>query len=333
MNITVYSDRLGTDFMTDRMKGSVDCWNETAALSDDSLLSKIREDQIDILFDLAGHTAQNRLMVFAQRGAPIQITWAGYVGTTGLESMDYILADPYQVSPEMEPYYSEKVLRMPHGYITFFPPTDAPEVGPLPADSNGYVTFGAMCNPAKVNEQVIALWEQILEQVSNSRMLLCYSGWPDSGNQDRIRQQLAKSSLFERFIFDYVSGPSKTMEAYNRVDISLDTFPYSGGLTTCEAMYMGVPTVTWPGNTFAGRHSLSHLMNVGLEEMVASSMDEYVAIAVKLANDLEQLRAKRAGLRQCMLESPLCNGPLFAQDFAALMLRVWNEQQETRTEV
>jgi protein O-GlcNAc transferase len=323
MNVTVYSDRLGSDFMTDRMKGTVDAWNETAGLSDGVLLQKIRDDRIDILFDLAGHTAQNRLMLFAERGAPVQMTWAGYVGTTGLDTIDYILADPHQISPEMEAFYSEKVLRMPHGYVTFFPPTDAPDVGPLPIDRNGYITFGAMCNPAKVNDQVVALWKEILTAVPNSRFLLCYSGWPDSGNQDRICQQLADPDLFRRFSFDYTSGPTKTMDAYNRVDICLDTFPYSGGLTTCEAMYMGVPTVTLEGNTFAGRHSLSHLMNVGLREMVAGTKEEYVGIAVSLAKDLPRLRATRLGLRDRVLGSPLCNGPLFAKDFGDLMLSVW----------
>jgi predicted O-linked N-acetylglucosamine transferase (SPINDLY family) len=314
----VYSDRIGCDAMTDRMKGSVHRWNETATLSDSQLSEKIRADSIDVLFDLSGHTAQNRLMVFAGRCAPVQVTWAGYVGTTGVRDMDYLLADRWQVLPGTEEYYSEKILRMPDGYVTFYPVPDAPEVGPLPFDRNGFVTFGSMCNPAKVNESVIELWGAILERVPGAQMILSYIGWPDPTNKKRIERQLG-GALFSRFLFEYASGAAKAMEVYNRIDLALDTFPYSGGLTTCESLWMGVPVVTLPGDTFAGRHSLSHLMNVGLPEFVASDTIEYVDLAVKWASEPAALQDLRANLRRQVLESPLCDGPRFARHFEELI--------------
>lgn len=320
----IYSDRPGRDPIAARVEKSVSSWTDVASMSDEALSDRIRSDKIDILFDLAGHTASNRLMIFARRSAPIQITWAGYVGTTGLSEMDYLLADKYHVPVDKERNYREKVLRMPHGYVTYDPPLDAPDVSPLPTLKSGYITFASICNPAKVNPQVLEVWSSILQQVPDSQLLLCYTGWPDIGNQRRVREALCGSIAPERLIFQQRSGAKEVLGVYQNVDIALDTFPYSGGLTTCEALWMGVPTITFPGDRFASRHSYSHLLNVGLHECIAEDKASYVSRAVQFAHETKRLQALRATLRSRMATSPLCNGLEFARDFTRLMREVWN---------
>lgn len=322
----VYSDRPGRDAIATRIEKSVSHWNDTASLGVDGLYQKIRDDEIDILFDLAGHTAANRLMMFAKRAAPIQITWAGYVGTTGIREMDFLLADKYHVSSEMEANIREAVLRMPNGYATYEPPADAPMVNSLPMLENGFVTFGAMCNPAKVNPKVLDVWSRILSSLPDSRLLLYYVGWTDPGNQLRVREALGPAIQSDRIEFGHCQGPVETLQCYGRVDVALDTFPYSGGLTTCEAMWMGVPTVTMPGDRFAGRHSLSHLSNVGLIDFIANDFEHYVEIAIAIARAPERLKRIREGLREQMLSSPLCDGAQFADDFLELMQSVWSNR-------
>ncbi len=315
----VYSDRIGEDPVSQRIAKAVDHWSLTAALGDDALYQKIVSDKIDILFDLAGHTAHNRLLVFARRAAPVQITWAGYVGTTGLSTMDYLLADRHHVPPQADEFYTENVLRMPESYITYCPPDDVPQVGPLPAIRNGFVTFAAMCNPAKVNSEVLELWSKILRSAPGSRLLLSYSGWPDPASRQRVLLGLGDSISHDRIDFDYQVGPAGLMSLYNEVDIALDTFPYSGGLTTLEALWMGVPTVTWPGERFAGRHSLSHMSTVGLSDWVCSDKSSYVDTALDKASDLQNLAQLRKGLRNQVEASPLCDGISFARHFTQLM--------------
>jgi predicted O-linked N-acetylglucosamine transferase (SPINDLY family) len=320
----VYSDRPGRDPLSARIEQNVFAWNDVIGMSDEALSQRVRDDQIDILFDMAGHTASNRLMVFARRSAPIQITWAGYVGTTGLAEMDYLLADRYHVPTGSETLYREDVLRLPHGYVTYEPPPDAPPVTPLPALENGFFTFAAMCNPAKVNPAVLELWSQILQRNTNARLLLCYSGWNDIGNQRRVLAGLGDRIDAARVDFKHCNGPSEVLALYGQVDLALDTFPYSGGLTTCEATWMGVPTITLPGDKFAGRHSFSHLSNVGLVECIAHDQADYVARAVELASDLQRLQVLRLTLRQRMTMSPLCDGAAFAFHFGQIMRGVWH---------
>lgn len=319
----VYSDRPGRDPIAARIESSVTEWNDVAALSDDTLSERIRRDEIDILFDLAGHTASNRLMVFAQRSAPVQITWAGYVGTTGVAEMDFLLADRFHVPSGCEGLYRERILRMPNGYVTFEPPPDAPDVNELPALAHGILTFAAMCNPAKVNGEVIAVWSSILEQIPNSRLLLCYCGWPDKANQRRVLEGLGSAVTADRVLFQQHNSSVQVLETYRCVDLALDTFPYSGGLTTCEAMWMGVPTITFPGERFSSRHSFSHLSNVGLHECIAKDKTEYISRVLVFAGDLERLQSLRSTLRRRVQESPLGDGPRFAQDFTRLMHEAW----------
>jgi predicted O-linked N-acetylglucosamine transferase (SPINDLY family) len=321
-----YSTRRGGDDITARFQAAAAVWRDAYRLSDDQLAEQIRADQIDILFDLAGHTAKNRLLVFARKPAPIQISWAGYVDTTGLAAMDYLLADRYEIPPEAEGDYRERVLRMPHGYVTFDPPSEAPPVGPLPAFNSGHVTFGSFNNLAKVSAPTVAAWVDILRRTPGARLLLRSPGLEDPETRRRITEQFAAGGVAPDRIELHGHAPrAELLAEYNRMDIALDPFPYSGGLTTCEALWMGVPVVTWPGETFASRHSLSHLSNVGLTETIAGGLDEYVQIACRLACDLEHLSALRSQLRSQVAASPLCDGPRFATDLLALLRGVWRE--------
>ncbi|MBE0530489.1 MAG: tetratricopeptide repeat protein [Rhodospirillales bacterium] len=319
-----YSVDRRPDAITKRLQAAADEWHEIPTTTDADLAERIRADGIDILFDMAGHTSQNRLFCFACKPAPIQITWAGYVGTTGLATMDYLLADRHHVPTGEEAHYSERVLRMPNGYICYAPPDDVPDVAPLPAKTNGFVTFGCFNNPAKINDPLLDAWAEILERLPGSRLFLKYQEVEDPITRQRVTERLEGHGIEStRLTFEARSPHTELLAAYGRVDVALDTFPYSGGLTTCEALWMGVPVVTVTGATFAGRHSTSHLSNIGLTETIAIDIPGYVAAAVSLANDLDRLAELRATLRQRMATSPLCDGPRFARDFEAVMRGIW----------
>ena len=327
-----YSDRIAKDDLTYRLQAAATHWRDVLGLSDQQLADQIRADRIDILFDLAGHTAHNRLLVFARKPAPIQVTWAGYVGTTGLQAMDYLLADQYEVPPGAEQHYQERVLRMPDGYVCYDPPVYAPAVTPLPAldrdpQAGAPVTFGCFNNPAKVTPQAIEVWARILRRLPGARLVLKFQGWNDSGVARRFNELFAAQGIEPgRLEFLGYSPHAELLAEYQRIDLALDPFPYNGGLTTCEALWMGVPVVTCPGETFASRHSFSHLSNAGLKETIARDLDEYVELAVSLGGDLPRLAMLRAGLRERMAASPLCDGKRFAINFACLLREVWELQ-------
>jgi predicted O-linked N-acetylglucosamine transferase (SPINDLY family) len=289
-------------------------------------------DRVDVLFDLAGHTARNRLLVFARKPSPIQITWIGYEGTTGVEEMDYILADRFTIPPGAEAYYREQVLRMPNGYVCYDPPTNAPDPGPLPASQNGFVRFGCFNNPAKITPPVVEVWAKVLNRVPQSRLVLRYHGLGDDSVRNRFTE------LFKAFGADpaRLEFAPRTdyfgyLASFREIDIALDPFPFGGGITTCDALWMGVPVIAFPGETFASRHGFSHLSNAGLTETIARDLDDYVDLAVSLAGDLPRLATLRAGLRQRMAASPLCDGKRFAADLTTVVRDVWRDWCRKRT--
>jgi protein O-GlcNAc transferase len=319
-----YSDRRQGDELTARFRAAAERWHASAGWSDEQLAAQIRADRIDILFDLAGHTAHHRLLVFARRPAPLQITWIGYPGTTGLSAIDYLLADQYTVPTAAEPFYREQVLRMPDGYVCYEPPRDAPPVGPLPALTAGRVTFASFNNPAKIGPEWLGLWARILRRLPDARLLLKYAGVDDPGVGGRWRALFGAQGVApERIELEGGASQEELLRCYQRVDVALDTWPYNGGLTTCEALWMGVPVVTLPGATFASRHSLGHLSTLGLTETIARDADHYVEIAVRLATDLPRLAALRAQLRERMAGSPLCDGRRFAEKLSAVLRDAW----------
>lgn len=324
--VVCYSDRKVVDHLTARFQAAATIWHDVSLLSDDELAEQIRRDGIDILFELTGHTYGNRLLLFARKPAPIQVTWIGYEGTTGLRAMDYLLADQYVIPPETEGDYPERVLRLPDSYICYDPPAEAPAVGPLPAESNGYVTFGSFNNPAKITAEVADAWAEILRQVPRAKILLKYHGLNDDGTRQRLLSLFAERGFAaERIDLQDWSSFAELLAEYNRIDIALDPFPFSGGATTCNAIWMGVPVITYPRETFASRHSLSYLSTLGLTETIADGYDGYIRLAVALAGNLGWLAAVRAGLRQQMADSPLCDGRRHATNLLQVLHRVWQD--------
>jgi protein O-GlcNAc transferase len=321
-----YSDQNLNDQMTSRLQAAAWGWRDVNSLPDEQLAEQIRADRIDILFDLAGHTAKHRLLMFARKPAPIQVTWLDYVGTTGLAAIDYILADSYEIPTGAEAYYRERVLRMPDGYICYEAPPYAPPVSPLPALQHGSVTFGSFNNRAKITSLSIAVWSKILHRLPQSRMVLKYTRMSFPSIAKGLAGQFASYGIDPaRIEFHDWSPHAELLAEYNRIDLALDTIPYNGGLTTCEALWMGVPVITCPGETFASRHSLSHSTNAGLTETIARNLDEYVEIAVSLASDLPRLAALRASLRSQMAASPLCDGNRFAHNLTRILRDIWSK--------
>ena len=243
-----------------------------------------------------------------------------------METTDYILADRFHILSRMEKFYTEKVLRLPDGFLCYEPPSYAPETVELPAKKNGFITFGCFNNSTKINDQLLDIWARILVRVPKSKLVLKYSGMDSPLNKERILSRLSNCGIDNsRIIIEGKSPHAELLERYNDVDIALDTYPYSGCTTTCESLWMGVPVVTCPGETFSGRHTLSLLSNVGLPRAIAKDFDDYVEVAVSIAEDIDGLACVRAGLREQMAKSPPCDGPRFARGFSAVMRNVWNE--------
>jgi protein O-GlcNAc transferase len=254
------------------------------------------------------------------------VSWLGYVGTTGLSAMDYLIADRWEVPEGSKVYYRERVLRLPDGFLCYEAPPGLPEVEPLPGLRRRQVTFGSFNKPEKVNRAVVAVWADILHRAPQTRLLLKYLGFGDPGTCRHFEELFAARGIpRERLELQGHSPHAEHLRAYNQVDIALDPSPYSGGATTLEALWMGVPVITCPGETFAGRHSLSHLSNIGLTETIARDWSHYVELAVQLANDLPRLAKWRADLRPRMARSPLCDAPRFAANLMHTLRGVWRQ--------
>lgn len=323
--VTVYSDTGSADLFTEELQRYAEHWVDSSKESDPELRERIIKDRVDILFDLAGHSAGNRIRLFARRAAPLQMTWMGYVGTTGLATMDYLVTDPYQTAPGTEACYSERWLVLPDDYICFLPAPTTPDVAPSPVLKNGFVTFGSFNNPAKLTDDTLSLWGGVLAAVPDSRLLLSYRGFGDPGVQSAIRETLADFGIApDRISFETKRFHEEFLGGYGEIDIALDTMPYSGGLTTCEALWMGVPVVTLAAQDhFAGRHSLSHLTNAGFASWAVRSREDFVSLCRALAADQDRLARIRKALRPAVAASPLCDQGRYAQNVAELLRETW----------
>jgi predicted O-linked N-acetylglucosamine transferase (SPINDLY family) len=314
VEIICYSDVVIPDDVTHRIQGYADTWLSIVGESDKDVAALIQEHKIDILVDLSGHTANNRMLLFARKPAPIQISWIGYPATSGLSAIDYKIVDSYTDPPGMtEHYYTENLIRMPNCFLCYLPDRESPEVGHLPALKSGHVTFGSFNNFAKVNPDMIALWSDILKAVPGSRLLMKAKSLSDRSTREYVTEMFIQKGIpADRFeLLGWESSSKGHLEIHNRIDIALDTFPYHGTTTTCEALWMGVPVITLTGKTHASRVSTSLLTNVGLHEFVAASQEEYVGKAVGLANDISHLQSLRNSLRNMISESPLMNAKRF----------------------
>jgi predicted O-linked N-acetylglucosamine transferase (SPINDLY family) len=324
--IACYSNSSKNDLFTERFVRASTLWRNIVGLSDDSAAALIRSDDIDILIDLSGYTAGNRLQIFARKPAPLQVaSWVGYPATTGMAAMDYILADHHQLPTSAIPYYSEAVVRLPDSYIVFEPPPDAPPLDMLPALSRNGITFGSFNVLKKITPEVVAVWSEILTRMPTSRLLLKAARLSCPTTRQLYRDLFAKHGIgFDRLQFVGGTTATEHRKWMQEADIALDTFPYSGGRTTLETLWMGLPVITLPGETFGSRHSLSYLSNIGLSELAASDDSHYTALAIDLATDLPRLADLRAGLRQRLLQSPLCDRDRFTKNMTSALLSIWD---------
>jgi protein O-GlcNAc transferase len=324
VEVFAYSDRAVEDDLTHELRKACDHWRSIVGITDEALAARIRDDRIDILVDLSGHTADNRLLAFARKPAPVQATWAGYVGTTGLSAMDYLITDARETPPGSESNYVEKLALLPDCYVCFEPPRCAPEVGPLPARSRGHPTFGCFNNLSKINEAVIALWSELLRRIPEAELVHKTHQLSDPAVRARMAALFAAQGIEASRLRLLGKSPHRELlEEYNNIDIALDPFPYSGGLTTLESLWMGVPVVTLGGDRFAARHSVSHLTAAGLPDLIADGPESYMRIVSELAADLPRLEALRSGLRARLAASPLVDGVRFARNLEAAYRAMW----------
>ena len=326
--ISCYSDVVRSDSTTKHLKDLADNWRDIFGMSDEQVADLIHKDKTDILVDLAGHTSQNRLLVFARKPAPVQVTYLGYPDTTGLETMDYRITDSWADPPgQTEHLYTEELVRLPLSFLCYKPDARTPIVSGTPALESGHITFGSFNNCTKITPKVVRSWSRILSSVANSRLLLKSKPLSDTGAQEHLRQMFVQNGISSgRVEFcGYIPTTYEHLERYNSVDIALDTFPYNGTTTTCEAMWMGVPVIVLAGQTHASRVGVSLLSNVGLHDMIAESAEDYVEKAVRLAGDVDRLQELRAELRLMMAHSPLMDARGFTRFLETAYRQMWSK--------
>ena len=319
-----YYNSFHVDNVTQRLQSYAEHWHNIAPMSDEQVAEQIRGDGIDILIDLAGHSGQNRLMVFARKPAPVQVTWLGYLNTTGLNAMDYRITDAFANPPgETDQYHSETLVRMPDSQWCYKPPEDYyPPVTKLAALDTNKVTLGSLHNLAKITPEVITVWAKILNASPNTQLIMVAGGLDQrkkeiiarftDQNVDPARLTLLKAQSFSNYL-----------ALHQKIDINLDSFPYTGGTTTCHSLWMGVPIITLSGDTVFSRGGASLLKVLKLDELIATTTDEYVDIVVRLSNNLHSLSALRTGLRTRMAESALTDAPRFTKHLEDAYSRMW----------
>jgi predicted O-linked N-acetylglucosamine transferase (SPINDLY family) len=322
VEIFAYSDVLHPDQTTQRLQSGCDHWRDIRAMSDRDVDGQIHRDRIDILVDLSLHTAGNRLLVFAQKPAPLQVTYLAYCSSSGLDTMDYRLTDPHLDPPGIdEKCYSEATMRLPRTYWCYEPDSDAPPVGPLAAETSGGITFGCFNNYCKVSPGAWEAWYRLLSEVPRSRLAV-YS--PRGSHRESAYQNLSAAGIDrDRLSFVDRMPLGEFFARHDEIDVALDPFPYGGGTTTCDALWMGVPVVTLRGRTAVGRAGASLLSNVGLPELIGGTVDQYVRIARDLAADRPRLAELRRTLRQRMAGSPLMDAAGFARDVESALRQMW----------
>ncbi len=325
VEVVCYYNFDAEDAVTLQLKSLAAQWRVVAGLTDHELCEQIRQDRIDILVDLAGHTMHNRLLVFARKPAPVQVSWLGYFNTTGLATMDYFLSDPWSSPPGQEHHYVEQLLRLPHTRFCYQPPQYMPAVGALPAESQGHVTFGCLNNLSKINEQVLALWAEVLRAVPDSRLLLQAAALDDTPNRSRFGKLCAQHGIAPgRLELRGFLPIEQALASYAEIDIALDPFPFCGGMTSLESLWLGVPVITLPGETIASRQGASMLMNLGLPELIATDAAQYVNAAAQLARNLPRLAGLRSGLRRRFAASALMDYAGFARELEGAYRRMWH---------
>lgn len=331
--VVCYSKTARADAVTGRLRRLADGWRDIGRLSDEAAAQRIRADGVDILVDLAGHTAGNGLAVMARRPAPVQATWLGYPNTTGLAAIDYRITDAVADPPGVtDGWHSEELVRLPGVFLCYQPPEGAPEPGELPARRNGYVTYGSFSSLLKVTRPALAAWAAILRAAPGSRLVLKSRPLGRRAARERVLAALAAEGIgAERVeLLGHAASCAEHLACYRRIDIALDTFPYHGTTTTCEALWMGVPVVVLEGRTHAARVGVSLLNALGLNDWVARSWEGYQALAARRAEDPDELARLRAGLRARMRRSPLMDARAFTRELEEAYRRMWRRWCEGR---
>jgi len=324
LTLYAFHNHFRCDEITTRLKEHCHFWRSVAGKTDAQLVQCVREDQIDILIDLSGHTAHNRLTMFAWKPAPLQVTWLGYFATTGVSAIDYLIADHWCLPISEEMYFTESIIRLPETRFCFTPPAVELDITVLPALTNGFVTYACFNSLSKLSEDVLELWAKVLDATPGSRLLL---------KSQQLSEKLTQHAIYERFAFLGIDGSrlileeasprSEYLAAYQRVDIALDPFPFTGGTTTVEALWMGVPVITLSGEHLVARQGVGILSSVGMQDWIAQTPEGYVALAVKHAHSLQALSMLRQGLRSSVMSSPLFDAPRFARHFSAALIDIW----------
>ncbi len=315
------------DSASERLKGAGEHWRSLDKCSDDEAFSLIRKDGIDILVDLAGHTASNRLTLFARAPAPVQVTWLGYPETTGVKAIGYKITDAIVSPPgDAERYATETLLRLSKGFHCYRPPPGCPEVAPLPCLRAGHVTFGSFSGPHKMNPELIGIWAAVLRAVPDARMLLKCRQFADEPVRDKYTAMFGAAGIApERLTFmEFSPTTSAHLAQYASMDICLDTFPYSGTTTICEALWMGAPVVTLMGERPASRVGGSLLHEIGMPDLIADNAGDFVAIASDLARDIARLSKLRTGMRDRLKRTPLRDERRFAGEIEATYRNLWH---------
>ncbi|KAJ9184519.1 hypothetical protein P3X46_004234 [Hevea brasiliensis] len=328
--VVVYSAVVKADAKTNRFREKVlkkgGVWRDIYGIDEKKVASMVREDKVDILVELTGHTANNKLGMMACRSAPVQVTWIGYPNTTGLPTIDYRITDSQADPPDTKQKHVEELVRLPECFLCYTPSPEAGPVASTPALANGFITFGSFNNLAKITPKVLQVWARILCAVPNSRLVVkCKPFCCDSVRQRFLStlEELGLESL-RIDLLPLILLNHDHMQAYSLMDISLDTFPYAGTTTTCESLYMGVPCVTMAGAVHAHNVGVSLLSKVGLGHLVAKNEDEYVQLALQLASDIPALSNLRMSLRDLMSKSPVCDGASFALGLESIYRDMWH---------
>ena len=323
----IYANQAYGDAVTNQVRARASQWRVIMGAPDEQVVRMIVDDEIDILVDLSGHTANNRLGIFARRPAPVQITYLGYPDTTGLRAMNYRFTDIYSDPKEMPTPASEKLVRLSPGFLCYSPSASAPRVGPLPLCDNGYVTFGSFNNLCKINRAVIELWSEILRNMPTARLVLKSSYFKDDSVRESYIKMFREHGVAETRVgmITYMPSLEQHLDAYNNIDISLDPFPYNGTTTTFESLWMGVPVITLVGHSHASRVGKSILSRIGFRQLIAANTKDYVDRTVYLAEDMELLRNMRTNLRATMQNSSLVDAKGFTAMLEETYRSLWRD--------
>ena len=321
-----YGNVRSPDQITDQFKPMFDVYRDIYGLQADNVSQLIKKDAIDILIDLAGHTGGNSIPVLSLKPAPVQVTYLGYPDTTGLAQVDYRLTDKFAEAPDAAKYYSEKIFYLDEGFLCYCPPASCPDVGPLPAIKNGFMTFGSFNMNKKINSFTIKLWSDVIKNCQNSKLILKFRYASDPSVKEHYFEEFKKAGVPEGRIeiYDWLSQ-QQHLDFYNRVDIALDTYPYHGTTTTCEALLMGVPVISLVGEHHMSRVGLSILARLGLKFFTASTPDEYVSKAMALAVKPDALAKIRSSMRERIVAGGLCNREKFTKSLEQAYRKMWHQ--------